>query len=996
MDASLQILLNKVAEKKTSKTKTYGLTCMNAPSNLWCFKDDNCRQFFWQEFCKMVASGSEQGKNYFLAEVNEESAFIVELNFRFIDSEAVRHEDGPFNEEFICDLIKCVSRVLRKNLNISEDKKELTCCVLQSRKVFSDPETPDEVKYTLRLQYPFCRTKVDIQKQVLRELVIKELMTKGPKLEQSAYGDWSERYDPSIPASYVPLYGSRTKASSETLELTNIFSFERNEDGLFNELELSSVFDPKNHSDVQSGRIDREVFDDDEDIQKWLPLFLSPIYWPNVCKMTQKQESAPLSQETLVSEGANQSGEPRTPMDFMKIFVPMLNPERKNDFNSLLDVGKAYYHATNGSLDGLEEWKKYTKDSTKFDAELCENKYFLFRDSLITFRTIAWHAIRDCPDKKDKKDKKDNKEDNYREWNNKWVKVSMEKAINEPLHTAIAEMFYRKYFLYFAYSSGGKKGSSKTYRFDKNGHRWKQLEDGEIIIGQILTNKFLHDFKVKKNELEKLLLNQEKKQRNSKERRNSKEESDDSVSELEEQCKNLQKIITILGSVPQKRSVISAIQEKLFIENFDKNLDTNPMLIGVLNGVIEVDTKDSYFRPGKPEDYLSMYTSLPYREDFTWECDSVKRYLQYLNQVFPDKELMMYMRKDIASFLKGKNAEKLFRIFSGCGNNSKSVYVKLLERAFGNYCVSIPVSVITVKRGSSSSASPETARLRGTHIATCAEPDDDETIKAGIVKSMTGNDRFFTRALFSNGEEIEAMYKLILITNKVPTIPNAGDAIKNRVMIIPFLATFVNKGYSEDKEKQYRTKTFKMDPDFDDYVPFLAQAMLWCAVQDYRNYCREPIKMEDFPQVIKEETEKYWIENDPYLLFIQENMIKENLPDVQEEQNDFIPDIILEPELLSPNPVNMLSPSDESKPGKRKSPKNKKDAKKEMKYSTYSVASELSKVFNRWQKEAFPGRKAVDQKDFVKAMCKDTHLGEQGVGRRWWGWSLKETEQNKF
>lgn len=673
----------------------------------------------------------------------------------------------------------------------------------------------------------------------------------------------------------------------------------------------------------------------------------------------------------------------------------MLKAERKNDLTSWLDVGRAYYNSTNGSLDGLDEWKKYTKESIEFNDEMCENKYFLFRDSLITYRTIAWHAIRDCPikDKKENKNPKDIKDPkNYQDWNKKWVNASLERAINEPLHTAIAEMFYRKYFLYFAYSSGGKRGSSKTYRFDKNGHRWKQLEDGEIIIGQILTNKFLHDFKVKKNELEKTLLNQEKKQRNSKERRNSKEESDDGVSELEEQVKNLQKIITILGSVPQKRSVISAIQEKLFIENFDKNLDTNPMLIGVLNGVIEVDTKDSYFRPGKPEDYLSMYTSLPYREDFTWECDSVKRYLQYLNQVFPDKELMMYMRKDIASFLKGKNAEKLFRIFSGCGNNSKSVYVKLLERAFGNYCVSIPVSVITVKRGSSSSASPETARLRGTHIATCAEPDDDETIKAGIVKSMTGNDRFFTRALFSNGEEIEAMYKLILITNKVPTIPNAGDAIKNRVMIIPFLATFVNKGYSVDKEEQYRTKTFKMDPDFDDYVPFLAQAMLWCAVQDYKNYCREPIKMEDFPQVIKEETEKYWIENDPYLLFIQENMIKETLPDArdaQEEQNDLIPDIILEPDN---EPETM-----EVKSVKRRSPsKTKKDTKKENKYTTYTVASELSKVFNRWQKEAFPGRKAVDQKDFVKAMCKETHLGEQGLQRRWWGWSLKEMEQNKF
>jgi phage/plasmid-associated DNA primase len=978
MDASLQNLINKVAEKKTSKTKGYGLTCMNAPPNLWCFKDDNCRQFFWQEFCKLVSTGSE-GKNYFLAEVNEESAFIVELNFRFIDSDTVRHEDGPFNEEFICDLIECVSRVLQTNLNISEDKRELICCVLQSKKVFSDPETPDEVKYTLRLQYPFCRTKVDIQKQALRDLVIKELMVKGPKLDQSAYGDWSQRYDSAIPASYVPLYGSKRKASEEQLELTNIFGFERDEYGLYNELELSSVFDPRNHSDVQMGRIDKEIFDDDEaEIEKWLPLFLSPIYWPSVCKMVQKQESpSQISQESLNLVLPNE--EPRTPMDFIKIFIEMLKPERKNDMTSWMDVGKAFYHATFGNIDGLEEWKKYTEGSTKFKQEMCEIKYPLFRESLVTYKTIAWHAIRDSPE-------------TYKAWNDKWVYASMEKAMKEPLHTAIAEMFYRKHWLYFAYASNGKKGGGRTYRFDKNGHRWRQLEDGDIIIGQILTNKFLPDFEREKIKVHKKLLDIEdsdivlKKKRNGKEQRNSRDENEER-DEMELVYKNILKIITMIGNTPQKKCIITGCQEKLFIENFDKNLDTNPMLIGVLNGVIEVDTKDSQFRPGKPEDYLSMYTSLPYREDFNWECDSVKRYLNYLNQVFPDRDLMKYMRKDIASFLKGRNAEKLFRIFSGCGNNSKSVYIKLLERAFGNYCVSVPVSVITVKRGSSSSASPETARLRGTHIATCAEPDDNETIKAGIVKSMTGNDRFFTRALFSNGEEIEAMYKLILITNKVPAIPNAGKAIKNRVMIIPFLATFVDKDYPEDEDEQYRTKTFKMDPDFDDYVPFLSQAMLWCAVQDYKTYCQEGLK--HFPKVIVDETNSYWEENDAYDLFIREKLIKEVIPEAVEEdaqRMEFIPDVIIEP--LDEQVTGQVQEVVKMK----KSPK--KMAKKDPKFTTEVLMTELYKVFKLWVKEAFPGLAPIPSQAQVRAEM-EQRLGPQ-KNRKWLGWSLKEEELNKF
>jgi phage/plasmid-associated DNA primase len=455
---------------------------------------------------------------------------------------------------------------------------------------------------------------------------------------------------------------------------------------------------------------------------------------------------------------------------------------------------------------------------------------------------------------------------------------------------------------------------------------------------------------------------------------------------LELAFKNVLKIIGIIGSTPQKKCVIKAIQEKLFIEGFDRSLDNNPMLVGVVNGVIEVDTKDAKFRPGKPEDYISMFTSLPYREDFHMECDAVKRYLKYLNQVFPNKDLMKYMRKDIASFLKGRNSEKLFRIFSGCGNNSKSVYIKLLERAFGSYCVSIPVSVITVKRGSASSASPETARLKGTHIATCAEPDDNETIKAGRVKEMTGNDRFFTRALFSNGEEIEAMYKLILITNKVPSIPNAGVAIKNRVIIIPFLAKFMNKDYPEDEEEQYRQKTFKMDPDFDDYVPLLAQAMLWCAVQDYREYCQDGLKY--FPQVILDETLSYWEENDPYDLFIKEKLVREVLP--EEPQSPEIPDIVIDPS---------ESPKAEKEEGTQVTqPRStrKKTTKKEPKYTTELLFSDLNRVFKIWIREAFPSINPGNQEQIRKEFEAKERLGPQSKNRKWSGWSLREEDQNRI
>lgn len=84
--------------------------------------------------------------------------------------------------------------------------------------------------------------------------------------------------------------------------------------------------------------------------------------------------------------------DPKHPMEFMKILIEMFKPEHKNDATLWLDIGKAYYHATNGTIEGLKEWKKFTEESDAFTAEKCEMKYPLFRDSLISYKTIAWHC----------------------------------------------------------------------------------------------------------------------------------------------------------------------------------------------------------------------------------------------------------------------------------------------------------------------------------------------------------------------------------------------------------------------------------------------------------------------------------------------------------------------------------------------------------------------------------------------------------------------------
>ena len=71
------------------------------------------------------------------------------------------------------------------------------------------------------------------------------------------------------------------------------------------------------------------------------------------------------------------------------------------------------------------------------------------------------------------------------------------------------------------------------------------------------------------------------------------------------------------------------------------------------------------------------------------------------------------------------------------------------------------------------------------------------------------------------------MFKLGLICNKLPQIPNADQATWNRIRIIPFESTFTDDAPTDPNE-QLRKKIFPVDRDFEDKkLPGMLEAFAW-------------------------------------------------------------------------------------------------------------------------------------------------------------------------
>jgi len=73
------------------------------------------------------------------------------------------------------------------------------------------------------------------------------------------------------------------------------------------------------------------------------------------------------------------------------------------------------------------------------------------------------------------------------------------------------------------------------------------------------------------------------------------------------------------------------------------------------------------------------------------------------------------------------------------------------------------------------------------------EPESEETIKVKTIKKATGGDIINARKLFQNDFSFKPQFKLFTLTNDIPNLSKLERAIEERINIINFPNTFVNK-----------------------------------------------------------------------------------------------------------------------------------------------------------------------------------------------------------
>ena len=433
--------------------------------------------------------------------------------------------------------------------------------------------------------------------------------------------------------------------------------------------------------------------------------------------------------------------------------------------------------------------------------------------------------------------------DGFRQVMGKYVYEYIERIQGDSTHCDIANIIHMMYRHSFVCSSIKNK---TWYRFFDN--RWITSDSG-TDIRKIISGS-------EENELVGIYMNILNKL--NEDFSNAEDEEEEDI--LEKQ-KMYFSILKKLKTTSFKDSVLKECMELFYDSKFEEKLDTNPYLLGFENGVY--DLENLVFRPGKPDDYISLSTKIKY-EPYDKTNKANEEIESFFREIQINENIRDYLLTDLSSFLCGVNKREKFRFWLGSGGNGKSKLIELLRHTLGNYAIKFPITLITGKRATSNAPTPEIVQARGVRLAYLEEPNQGANLNEGLMKEYTGGDVLKGRGLHKDPIEFKPQFKMMLLCNFLPKLRGDDGGIWRRTEAVPFNSKFVEKPNPAYKNE------FKINRDLSRKLREWAEPFMALLIEYYKKYNKEGLTI---PDEIKAFTKEYEMESDEQRSFFNERII---------------------------------------------------------------------------------------------------------------------------
>ena len=322
--------------------------------------------------------------------------------------------------------------------------------------------------------------------------------------------------------------------------------------------------------------------------------------------------------------------------------------------------------------------------------------------------------------------------------------------------------------------------------------------------------------------------------------------------------------------LPRLKAMVELAQSKLAVSV--TQLDANPWLLGVQNGVI--DLKNGAFRAADQRDFVTKLAGVSF--DPNAACPQWEAFVS--SSMNGQQSLIDLLQVGAGYSLTGSTAEQVFFFLYGAGANGKSTFVNALRELMGANGMQSPSETIMAQRTASASGpSPDIARLAGVRFVAMVETEDGQRLAESRLKQMTGGDAMTARVLYGSLFDFTPVLKLWLSGNHKPVIRGDDYGIWRRIVLVPFEVVLPKESRDKNLPEKLRLEFpgilnwllrgclmwqkngLRIPPEvtaqveqYKSSMDLLAQWLEDCCVQDTRGQCRARAAYESFAKWCKQ------------------------------------------------------------------------------------------------------------------------------------------------
>lgn len=366
-------------------------------------------------------------------------------------------------------------------------------------------------------------------------------------------------------------------------------------------------------------------------------------------------------------------------------------------------------------------------------------------------------------------------------------------------------------------------------------------------------------------------------------------------------------------SNPGRKAIGDMATDMNIVPEFVKQLDVSKDYLPIL------DKKVVHLRTGIPEDRTREHY-------FTYECPvsvggnaGEPEVIKFFRELMCEDEAnILFLQVFLGYCLTGRVDERGIYILWGEGSNGKSTLLKILQAILGRYYGTVSSTVFVKSRTDDRHANAHTEHLRpliGARVGCCSEIDENSKLNDKLLKSISGNDEIAFRGCGGVQTTFISTAKPILATNPKPQLETLQQALIDRILLIPFLARFVDDpifgpNLPTELRKEYKKEKSLIDDFPTKYRNDVFAWMLKGAELYYKNGLRHYI-----PESIKAANKDYVQEQDvvghflvDYLMPGAEQVVNGENKTV--DGKDFVKAIDLWKKFKEENKTTTLSKSD--------------------------------------------------------------------------------------